>query len=131
MKIENIATCGYISAMHLRMASRMLVIGWLTLLISAFTMADLVVDLVFEEPDVTVDLPATTEEPENAAEHLLMPSQRAGGAATSTALSCPVGGLDTSFIAGIATPNIAPRAVSPRHRPPRSSPTSFSVPLRI
>ncbi len=109
----------------------MLVIGWLTLLISAFTTADLVVDLVFEEPDVTVDLPATTEEPDNAAEHLLMPSQRAGGAATSTFMASPGGGLDISSITGPVTSNTDPRAVSPHHRPPRSSPISFSVPLRI
>ena len=60
------------------MAPHMRVIGWLTLLLCVWTTGDLVIDLVFEEPDVAADTQATAEAPDNAAEHLLMPSQRAG-----------------------------------------------------
>lgn len=113
------------------MMSHMLVIGWLALLISACTTADLVVDLVFEEPDMTADAQATTEEPDNAAEHLLMPSQRAGGSATDTVMASQAVDLDAFSTAGHVPVNTALRAVPPHHRPPRSRPVSFSVPLRI
>lgn len=109
----------------------MLVISWLALLVSASNTADLVIDLVFEEPEVTADVRATTEEPDNAAEHLLMPSPRTGGSATDTVMVSPAEDLNAFSVAGHVPANAALRAVPPHHRPPRGSPVSFSVPLRI
>lgn len=106
-------------------------IGWLAILLSAYTTADLVVDLAFEEPEVTADVQATTEEPDNAAEHLLMPSPRTGGSATDTVMVSPAEDLEAFSVAGHVPANAALRAVPPHHRPPRSSPVYFSVPLRI
>ena len=59
----------------------MLVIGWLAILACVWTTGDRVFDLVFEEPDVVADTQATADEPDNAAEHVLMPSQRADSSA--------------------------------------------------
>ena len=109
----------------------MLVIGWLALLVSAYTTADLVIDLAFEEPELTTDAQAATEEPDNAAEHLLIPSPRAGGSAVDTFMASPAEDLDAFSIAGHVMNNAALRAVPSHYRPLRSRPVSFSVPLRI
>ena len=109
----------------------MLVIGWLALLICVWTTGDRVIDLVFEEPDVAADTPATADEPDNAAEHLLMPSQRAGNSAADAITAAPATDLDAFSIAVTVTDNAAPGAAPSLHRPPRSRPVSFSAPLRI
>lgn len=107
----------------------MLVIGWLAILICVWTSGDRVIDLVFEEPDVVADTRATTEEPDNAAEHVLMPSQRAG----SSALDAVTAALDLDAISIVVTSmnHTALRAAASHHPPPRHRPTAFSVPLRI
>ena len=109
----------------------MRVIGWLTLLICMWTAGDLVIDLVFEEPDVAVDIHATSEEPDNAAEHLLIPSQR-GGSSTADAIAAILAAdFDACFITLTMTDHAVLRAATSHHRPPRSSPVSCSTPLRI
>ena len=120
-----------LSTMSYRSASPILVISWLSLLMCVWTSGDRVFDLVFEEPNVTADAPATAEEPDNAAEHLLMPSPRAASSAGDTATTDPTADSFAVSIALSETDTNALRAASPRHPPPRSSPGSFSIPLRI
>jgi len=107
----------------------MLVIGWLAILICVWTSGDRVIDLVFEEPDVVPDTQATTEEPDNAAEHVLMPSQRAGHSAPDAVTAAP--DLDAFSVAEQLTDHTALGAAPPHHPPPRHTSVSFSVPLRI
>jgi hypothetical protein len=109
----------------------MLVVGWLAILICLWTSGDLVIDLVFEEPDMVADNNVTTEEPDNAAEHLLMPSQRADSSTEDTITAAPVADLAAYFIALTAAGNATQRAAPSHHSPPRNRPISFSVPLRI
>lgn len=121
----------YTFTMHPRMASHLLMVGWLALLVSVWTSTDQVIDLVFEEPDVTVDTQSTAEEPDNATEHLLMPSRRVGSSASDITKASPAADLDAFSIAVHVTDNAAQRPAPPHYRPPRSRPASFSVPLRI
>ena len=107
----------------------MVVIGWLAILICVWTSGDRVVDLVFEEPDVVADTQATTEEPDNAAEHVLMPSQRAGSSTPDAVTAVP--DLDAFPIAVTSTNHTALGAALSHHPPPRNTLVSFSVPLRI
>lgn len=107
----------------------MLVIGWLAILLCVWTAGDQVIDLVFEEPDVVADTRATAVEPDNAAEHVLMPSQRAGSSAPDAVTVVP--DLDAYSIAVTSLDHTALGAASPPHPPPRHIPGSFSVPLRI
>jgi len=109
----------------------MLIIGWLALLTCLWTTGDLVVDLVFETPDTASDADASAEAPDNAAEHLLMPSERADHSSTGTLTSASATDFDASTLAVTAPDNAALKAASFPHPPPRSSPASFSVPLRI
>ena len=113
------------------MAPHMRVIGWLTLLISLWTTGDLVHDLAFEEPNVATDTQATAEEPDNAAEHLLMPSQRVGNSTTDVVAAAPPADLDALSTALTLTDNAALRAATSNYQPPPTRPLSFSVPLRI
>lgn len=109
----------------------MRVIGWLTLLICVWTTGDLVIDLVFEEPDVAADTHATAEEPDNAAEHLLMPSQRVGSPTADVIATTPAADLDACSIALTMMDHAALRAATSHHRPPANRPVSCSTPLRI
>lgn len=110
----------------------MLVIGWLALLICLWTTGDRIIDLVFEEPDVAADSAASTEEPDNAAEHVLMPSERANHSPAGTLLTAaPAIDLDAASIALAAPEEATPRAAPPLHYPPRNRPVSFLLPLRI
>ena len=102
----------------------MLVIGWLTLLICLWTTGDLVIDMVFEEPDMVADTHATAEEPDNAAEHLLMPSQRAANSTESVVAADPATNLDAFSIALTVTDNAAPGAASSNYQPPPTRPIS-------
>jgi hypothetical protein len=111
------------------MAPHMLVTGWLAILMCVWTSGDRVIDLVFEEPEVVADTQVPTEEPDNAAEHVLMRSQRAGHSASDAVTAAPVLGAFT--VAGQLTDHTALGAASSPHPPPRHTPGSFSVPLRI
>ena len=117
--------------MLFRMVSHMRVFGWLTLLICLGTTGDLVHDLAFEEPNVAAETQATAEEPDNAAEHLLMPSQRLGNSTTDVVAAAPSADIHASSTALTLTNNVALRAASSNYQPPPTSPLSFSIPLRI
>jgi hypothetical protein len=114
--------------MQFQINSHMLVIGWLALLFCGWIAGDRVIDLAFEEPDVAADTRATAEEPDNAAEHMLMPSQRVGSSAPDTLTVAP--DLDAFSIAVQLTDHAALGAASPHYPPPRNTPVSFSVLLR-
>ena len=107
----------------------MLVIGWFAILICVWTSGDRVIDLVFEEPDVVADTQAAAEEPDNAAEHLLMRSQRVSSSAPDAVMAAP--DLDMFSFAAKLTDHTALGAASSHHRPRPTRPVSCSVPLRI
>lgn len=111
------------------MAPYMLVIGWLAILACVWTSGDRVFDLAFEAPDVVADTQATTDEPDNAAEHVLMPSPRTGSAALDAVTVAA--DLDARTTAVTLTVHPALRAAASYPPPPRHRPTAFSVPLRI
>lgn len=117
--------------MFFRVTPYMRVIGYLTLLMCFWTTGDLVVDLVFEEPNLALNPQGTTDEPDNAAEHLLMMSQRADGSGTDTLAADFSGDLLTISTAFIFTNSAALQAAVPPKHPPPTSSRSFSVPLRI
>ena len=72
---------------YLKSTSRSLMI-WLALLLTGVVSGDLVVDMVFESPEVsdTSESGPISEEPDDSAEHLLMPSQRIAHVADFTLL---------------------------------------------
>jgi hypothetical protein len=107
----------------------MLVIGWVAILACVWTSGDRVIDLAFEAPDVVADTRATAEEPDNAAEHMLMRSQRTCSSAPDAVTAAA--DLDASAVAVTLTAHTALRAAAFHHPPPRYRPSSFSVPLRI
>lgn len=109
----------------------MLIIGWLALLTCLWTTGDLVVDLVFEAPDVTSNADAATEEPDNAAEHLLMPSAQADRLTAATLAATPATDCNASSLVGAAPGNTTPRAAPTLHYPSRNKPASLPLPLRI
>jgi hypothetical protein len=115
--------------MHFQIAPHKLIIGWLAILVCVWTTGDLVIDLVFEEPDVMTDTRATAEEPDNAAEHVLMRSQREGSSALDAVTAAA--DLDACAVAVTLPAHTALRAAAFHHPPPRYRPSSFSVPLRI
>src|SRR5687768_10392620 len=111
-----------------------LVISWLALLISVAVTGDTVIDLVFEQPDLatTSDAAPAPEEPDNAAEHLLMPSQRGDGPVGVSLLAGISADFEVSFIAPYPTDSAAAVRADPHNEwPIRSSPVSFLLPLRI
>lgn len=107
----------------------MLLIGWLAILACVWTTGDLVFDLVFEDADVVTDIQTTNEEPDNAAEHVLMPSPRADSSVTDVVTV--VLDLETVSAVGPLTGHTALKSAPSRHPPPRRAPIAFSVPLRI
>ncbi len=113
-----------------RLPNRLFII-WLALLLCVWTTADLVIDLVFEEQKVVAEANGATEDPDDVAEHLLMPSERASNLAQNTVTAPQTPDLKIfSFaipVSGITASNADP----PPLPPPRDNPVSFSVPLRI
>ncbi len=115
------------------MAQRTGMIAWLTLAISLVITGDLVMDLGFEEPilSTSADASSVPEEPENAAEHILMPSQKTEAPseiAWQTGISPGVQTVSTSTY--LPSP-VLQRAGPIHERPPRSNPTPLLLPLRI
>lgn len=53
-------------------------VGWLAILLAGIITADFVVDVAFESPEISdgSGVGPVSEEPDNSAEHVLMPSQR-------------------------------------------------------
>ena len=117
--------------MSFRFTQQRKVIGWLTLLLCLWSTGDLVVDLVFEDPDVTADASVPAEEPGNAAEHLLLPTQRTGHSAADTIAAAPTVGPAVLSTAFTLPDNASSRASSSYHQPPPTGHLSLSVPLRI
>jgi hypothetical protein len=106
-------------------------IGWITLLVCAWTTADLVIDLVFEEPHMAVNAQAATEEPDNPAEHLLFPSQQVDNSSEIVVPTAPAADIGMFSIA-LTVADSAARATACSHSPPAPPRlNSFSVPLRI
>jgi hypothetical protein len=59
----------------MKSVSHFLMVGWLAILLAGIITADVVVDVAFESPEISDGGPVS-EEPDNSAEHVLMPSQR-------------------------------------------------------
>lgn len=117
--------------MHKAVRPQMFVFGCLALLICLSTTADLVIDLVFEEPEVAFKTDAAAEVPDNAAEHVLMPSERTTGSTEDTFTPPLQLDLDAFSVVVTVASLATPRAVPSLHHPPRNRPVAFSVPLRI
>jgi hypothetical protein len=109
----------------------MKVIGWLTLLLCFWSTGDLVVDLVFEEPDVTADASVPAEEPGNAAEHLLMPSQRAVHSVADVFAAAPAAAMTLLSTTVTVPDHTSLRVSSSDHQPPPTGPLSPLLSLRI
>ncbi len=112
---------------------RLLFLGWLALLISLVITGDRVVDLMFEEPRLASASEETTpaEEPDNAAEHILMRSHKAespAGISLSAGILLEAQACSFSFS---ALGSGAVRTISRHERPPRSSAVPLLLPLRI
>lgn len=116
--------------MRSRLVFPIRVIGWFALLLCIGTTADLVFDLVFEQPELVAVAGPSVEEPDNPAEHLLVPSPRVGhevdhGMAVDTA------DFRASSVTILLISDPALSAISSDPPPPRSHPVSFNAPLRI
>lgn len=121
----------YTLVMRRLICSRTLGIAWFALILCLGSAADLVIDLAFEGSDAAVADAAASSEPDNAAEHVLMPSPRGDGASVSvTSISVPVVDLLSSatFPQCLESGQLEARATSP---PSHRRPASFNVPLRI
>lgn len=115
------------------MAQRTGVIAWMTLVVSLVITGDLVVDLAFEEPDLSTSAEGASipEAPDNAAEHVLMPSQKADSPTGSAWLAEVWVGFAVILISA-CLPSLPSKRAGPTHeRPPRSSSVPLLLPLRI
>jgi len=117
--------------MIFQVAAHMRIIGWLTFVICLGATGDLVHDLAFEEPNVATDDEATAGDPDNAAEHLLMPSQRVVHSTTDIVAATPPTDLDAISTALTLTNHTVLKAAFSKYKPPSITPFFFSVPLRI
>jgi hypothetical protein len=127
--IDNIQLFSILHSMRRGLAPHIIVITWLALLLCGWTTGDRIIDLVFEEPDVTVGTRATADEPDNAAEHVLMPSQQATSSAADAVTTAPdLGGFS---LAERRTDRTVLEATPPHYPPPPNTPVSFPIPLRI
>jgi hypothetical protein len=107
----------------------MVVIAWIAILSSVWTTGDLVIDLVFEEaPDAAVPS-QPVDEPDNAAEHILLPSTTSDDSLTILQWDTSLDPAAVSLFTISTTRLIFER--SAEFRLPREAPISFSVPLRI
>lgn len=111
---------------------RSLCFGWLALVLCLSSAADLVFDLAFETPDVAEEEGAASSEPDNAAEHVLMPSPRGDGASIPVT-SHPVAILDLLSTVALLSVFDGGELESCSTSPPlpSSRAVSFNVPLRI
>ena len=108
-------------------------IVWLTLVVSLVITGNLVVDLAFEEPNLStsVDAVPTAEEPDNPAENILMASQKTDGPA-GIAWSAWAWVAFAAILISACLPTISTTGAARSHeRPPRSSPVPVLLPLRI
>jgi hypothetical protein len=107
----------------------MLLIAWIAIFSSVWTTGDLVIDLVFEEAPEAAATSQPVDEPDNAAEHILLPSTTTDDSLTILKWDT---GLDPAAVSlvTISTPHLLFER-STQFRLPREAPISFSVPLRI
>jgi hypothetical protein len=108
-------------------------IAWLALALSLAMTGDLVIDLVFEEPDLstTADASSMPEEPDNAAEHILMPSQKTD---SPGGIAWPAWAWVAFevILMSVCLPSLPSKRAAPLHeRLPCSSPVPLLLPLRI
>jgi hypothetical protein len=112
-----------------RTAYHMVLISWIAIFSSVWTTVDLVIDLVFEEAPEAAGRSQPVDEPDNAAEHILLPSTTTDDSPTVLKWDT---GLDPAAVSlvTISTPRLLFER-SAQFRLPREAPISFSVPLRI
>jgi hypothetical protein len=107
----------------------MVLIAWIAIFLSVWATGDLVIDLVFEEPPVAAGTSQPIDEPDNAAEHILLPATTAGGSLTVLKWDTGLDPASDSLVTA-STPRLLFEK-SAEFRLPREAPISFSVPLRI
>ncbi len=104
---------------------------WLTLLLCLVITIDWVEDSVLEDTDIVEGLTPDFEKAENPDEHLLLRSTRADGSAL-TIVTLPPSADSATGSFSLQPVTALARATSACHDPPaRSSPVSFTTPLRI
>jgi len=120
----------YTFSMRRLTSLRSLCFGWLALVLCLSSAADLVFDLAFETPDVAAEEGTASSEPDNAAEHVLMPSPRGDGGSVP-AISVPVLDLLSNAIPVecVGGGQLEARSTSPPSFCNR--PIAFNIPLRI
>jgi hypothetical protein len=108
---------------------RVMLISWFAVFLSLWTTGDLVIELVFEEAEAVDATSEPVDEPDNAAEHILLPSTTTGDSLTILKWAT---GLNLTSVPHVTLP--ASRFLFEKaalFRLPREAPISFSVPLRI
>lgn len=112
-----------------RTACHMVLIAWIAIFSSVWTTGDLVIDMVFEEAPAAAATSQPVDEPDNAAEHILLPSITTDHSLTVLKWDTGLDPASVSLIT-ISTPRLLFER-SAQFRLPREAPISFSVPLRI
>lgn len=106
------------------------IVSWIALVLCLEVTIDRVEDLVFEDTDIVEGLTPAIEGVDNPDEHLLLRSVRTNGAAVN--LIPLAQSADSAPISLFIQPTVSVRIASGGHHPPaRSSPVSFTTPLRI
>jgi len=107
------------------------IVSWLALVLCLGVTIDRVEDLVFEDTDIVDGVTLAFEEAENPDEHLLLRSIRADGSALTIVTLPPSADSATDYFS-LQPVTASARITSSYHHPPaRSSPVSFTIPLRI
>ncbi len=109
--------------------TRLFTMTCLALFLCLWTAGDLVVDLVFEAPDVTQE--TDDDQADNAAEHVLIPSLKAEMPFDAALMTAPDSDIGVPSIAVPLASRVSQRAAPSLDRPPRHAPVSFSIPLRL
>lgn len=104
---------------------------WLALVICLGGTIDRVEDLVFEDTDIVDGVNPASEEAENPDEHLLLRSASTDSSAVKLVTLAP--SVDGAMVSLSIQPATASARITPacHHPPARSSPASFTIPLRI
>jgi hypothetical protein len=107
-------------------------IAWLILAAALMITGDLVIDLAFEEAALptSADASSLPETPDNAAEHILMPSQKADSVTATWQVGMSAA-FQSTVISFFPPPPLTRRMSPVPERQPRSSPIPLPLPLRI
>ena len=121
----------FVTMHHRRLLPLSTVVSWLALVLCLGVMIDLVEDLAFEDTDVVDGINPASEEAENPDEHLLLRSARTDSSAVKLVTFAP--SIDGAMVSLSIQPAAAWVCITPacHHPPARSSPVSFTIPLRI